>query len=245
VRFEARRPVPVRSSSAVRTTSSSRSQARPSSFGDARGSIATDNDPRMAAQFVAIVRRQQDARDGDVVVALVGGAETADEATVKTFHREGDGRIRLQPERARSSRYSHVLLDETEVDYARLLAAAKACETGAIRATQCRLRCRPRRRNDADLQGVRSLPGPSPPTASKERPFEARRRHSRAGLLASPNPLPLGTDGWLARRPASEHRGAAGDQARETLRVPFRSLRGRASTQGQSVERGQPVVTVG
>ena len=36
--------------------------------------------------------------DGDVVVALVGDDETADEATVKTFHRERDGRIRLQPE---------------------------------------------------------------------------------------------------------------------------------------------------
>ena len=47
---------------------------------------------------VVVVRRQQDARDGDVVVALVGEDETADEATVKTFHREQDGRIRLQPE---------------------------------------------------------------------------------------------------------------------------------------------------
>lgn len=47
---------------------------------------------------VVIVRRQRDARDGDIVVALVGEDETADEATVKTFHREGDGRIRLQPE---------------------------------------------------------------------------------------------------------------------------------------------------
>jgi repressor LexA len=46
---------------------------------------------------VVVVRRQPDARDGDVVVALVGEDETADEATVKTFHRDG-GRIRLQPE---------------------------------------------------------------------------------------------------------------------------------------------------
>ena len=38
------------------------------------------------------------ARTGDVVVALVGQDETADEATVKTFHREPTGRIRLQPE---------------------------------------------------------------------------------------------------------------------------------------------------
>ena len=44
-----------------------------------------------------VVRKQQDARNGDVVVALAGDDETADEATVKRFFRE-DGRIRLQPE---------------------------------------------------------------------------------------------------------------------------------------------------
>jgi len=47
---------------------------------------------------VVVVRRQDDAREGDVVVALVGDDEAADDATVKTFHREQDGRIRLQPE---------------------------------------------------------------------------------------------------------------------------------------------------
>jgi repressor LexA len=47
---------------------------------------------------IVVVRRQDDARPGDIVVALVGDDETADEATVKTFHREIDGRIRLQPE---------------------------------------------------------------------------------------------------------------------------------------------------
>jgi repressor LexA len=47
---------------------------------------------------VVVVRKQEDARNGDIVVALVGDDETADEATVKTFHREQDGRIRLQPE---------------------------------------------------------------------------------------------------------------------------------------------------
>jgi repressor LexA len=46
---------------------------------------------------VVVVRSQDDARDGDVVVALVGEDEAADEATVKTFHRDR-GRIRLQPE---------------------------------------------------------------------------------------------------------------------------------------------------
>jgi len=46
-----------------------------------------------------VVRRQQTAQDGDVVVALAGGDESADEATVKRFFREA-GRIRLQPENA-------------------------------------------------------------------------------------------------------------------------------------------------
>jgi repressor LexA len=44
-----------------------------------------------------VVRRTQDARDGEIVVALAGDDESADEATVKRFFRE-DGRIRLQPE---------------------------------------------------------------------------------------------------------------------------------------------------
>ena len=46
---------------------------------------------------IVVVRRQDDARNGEIVVALVGDDESADEATVKTFHRES-GRIRLQPE---------------------------------------------------------------------------------------------------------------------------------------------------
>jgi repressor LexA len=44
-----------------------------------------------------VVRRQQDARDGEIVVALAGEDESANEATVKRFFRE-DGRVRLQPE---------------------------------------------------------------------------------------------------------------------------------------------------
>jgi repressor LexA len=54
-----------------------------------------------------VVHRQQDARNGDIVAALAGEDETADEATVKTFYRE-EGRIRLQPEN-----------DELEPIYAR------------------------------------------------------------------------------------------------------------------------------
>jgi repressor LexA len=49
---------------------------------------------------IVVVRKQSDARPGEIVVALVGDDEAADEATVKTLHRERDGRIRLQPENA-------------------------------------------------------------------------------------------------------------------------------------------------
>jgi repressor LexA len=48
---------------------------------------------------LVIVQRAQDARNGEIVVALAGDDESADEATVKTFYREGQ-RIRLQPENA-------------------------------------------------------------------------------------------------------------------------------------------------
>ncbi len=52
-----------------------------------------------------VVRSQPDARNGDIVVALVGDDEAADEATVKRFFREDGpagrkGRVRLQPENA-------------------------------------------------------------------------------------------------------------------------------------------------
>jgi repressor LexA len=46
---------------------------------------------------IVVVRRQQTAQNGDIVVALAGLDEAADEATVKRFFRE-DGRVRLQPE---------------------------------------------------------------------------------------------------------------------------------------------------
>ena len=44
-----------------------------------------------------VVQRRQSAENGDIVVALAGEDELADEATVKRFFRQ-DGRIRLQPE---------------------------------------------------------------------------------------------------------------------------------------------------
>jgi len=48
-----------------------------------------------------VVHRQADARNGEIVVALAGQDERADEAeaTVKRFYREGR-RVRLQPENA-------------------------------------------------------------------------------------------------------------------------------------------------
>src|SRR5215831_20187658 len=46
---------------------------------------------------IVVVRREQTARNGEIVVALAGDEEWADEATVKRFFRE-NGRVRLQPE---------------------------------------------------------------------------------------------------------------------------------------------------
>ena len=46
---------------------------------------------------IVVVRKEQTAQDGDIVVALAGEDESLDEATVKRFFRE-DGRVRLQPE---------------------------------------------------------------------------------------------------------------------------------------------------
>jgi repressor LexA len=46
-----------------------------------------------------VVERRSDAANGEIVVALAGDDEAADEATVKRFFREG-GRVRLQPENA-------------------------------------------------------------------------------------------------------------------------------------------------
>jgi repressor LexA len=48
---------------------------------------------------IVVVKRQDDARNGQIVVALAGDDESADEATVKTFYRDG-GKVRLQPENA-------------------------------------------------------------------------------------------------------------------------------------------------
>ena len=46
---------------------------------------------------LVVVQRAQEARNGEIVVALAGDDESADEATVKRFFRE-NGKVRLQPE---------------------------------------------------------------------------------------------------------------------------------------------------
>ena len=46
---------------------------------------------------LVVVRRQTTATNGEIVVALAGEDETADEATLKRYFRE-NGRVRLQPE---------------------------------------------------------------------------------------------------------------------------------------------------
>ena len=51
---------------------------------------------------ILVVQRAQDARNGEIVVALVGDDEFADEATVKTFYR--DARPRAAPARERRAR---------------------------------------------------------------------------------------------------------------------------------------------
>jgi repressor LexA len=60
---------------------------------------------------LVVVRRQQTAQNGDVVVALAGVDESADEATVKRFFRE-DGRVRLQPE---NSALEPIYADHVEI----------------------------------------------------------------------------------------------------------------------------------
>ncbi len=46
---------------------------------------------------IVVVQRREEARNGEIVAALSGDDESANEATVKRFFREGN-RVRLQPE---------------------------------------------------------------------------------------------------------------------------------------------------
>jgi repressor LexA len=47
---------------------------------------------------LVIVQQTSEARNGEIVVALAGDDESADEATVKTYYLDDGWRIRLQPE---------------------------------------------------------------------------------------------------------------------------------------------------
>lgn len=53
-------------------------------------------DDHICSGDYVLVEKAKDARDGDIVVALVDGAET----TLKRFYREPGGRVRLQPANA-------------------------------------------------------------------------------------------------------------------------------------------------
>ncbi len=72
---------------------------------------------------LVIVQQAQDARNGEIVVALAGGDESADEATVKTFYRE-NGRIRLQPENS--------ALEPIYADYVQILGRVVGVFQGAV-----------------------------------------------------------------------------------------------------------------
>ncbi len=76
---------------------------RPLSRGEEEFILRVKGDSMVEAGILegdyVVVHRQQTARDGDIVVALAGDDEAADEATVKRFFRE-NGKIRLQPENA-------------------------------------------------------------------------------------------------------------------------------------------------
>jgi repressor LexA len=61
---------------------------------------------------IVVVRRQEEARNGEIIAALVGDDESANEATVKRFYRDG-ARVRLQPE--------NDVLEPTYPDYVQVL----------------------------------------------------------------------------------------------------------------------------
>ena len=111
---------------------------------------------------LVIVQRAQDARNGEIVVALAGDDESADEATVKTFYREqrprppaagergaGADLRRARPDpRARRGGLPGALMT---LDRARRLAAPDA-RPGAGRAAARRLARVPRLRRVRDAR---------------------------------------------------------------------------------------------
>ena len=60
---------------------------------------------------LVVVERRNDPRNGETVVAVLQG-ETTEEATLKRYYRESDGRIRLQPANAT---LQPLIVDEIEV----------------------------------------------------------------------------------------------------------------------------------
>ena len=70
-----------------------------------------------------VVRRQQDARNGEIVVALAGEDESADEATVKRFFRE-NGRVRLQAE---NEAYEPIYADHVQI-LGKVIGVFRRCE---------------------------------------------------------------------------------------------------------------------
>jgi repressor LexA len=58
---------------------------------------------------LVLVRQQQTANNGEIVVAMLDGFET--EATVKTFYKE-DGHIRLQPQ---NSALSPIIVEDVSI----------------------------------------------------------------------------------------------------------------------------------
>ncbi len=50
-------------------------------------------DDHICSGDYVLIKKSKEVRDGDIVVALVGGSD----ATLKRWYRESDGRIRLQP----------------------------------------------------------------------------------------------------------------------------------------------------
>ena len=110
---------------------------------------------------IVVVRRAQDARNGDIVVALAGDDETADEATVKTFYKE-KGRIRLQPENAALEPIYAALRADSRQSRGGLPGALSGVAPLHRTLEQELLRLAPRRvARVPGVRGVRAARGPS------------------------------------------------------------------------------------
>ena len=109
---------------------------------------------------IVVVRRQDTARNGEIVVALAGDDESADEATVKTFYREAD-RVRLQPENAAlepiyARHVQHPRQGRRRLPHpamTELLSSPPHARAGAVRAPPRRVDGVPRLRRVRDEEG--------------------------------------------------------------------------------------------